>query len=245
MPHLLGRSYHLIGPVRGLNPHAVEKKKSVYLFTFCAIKYQSNGVLAYLIHKPNLMTALNSRLEVAIASNDPRAKKMFFETLYELLAEEILLRAYAYFKNRPNTELLAEEALQNTFEKLMRKDLASFEDLDDITAYVLIVAYSQFANVYQQMNNRASLPLDEWTGVNGSMTTNVSAEISYDLEQAISRALNDQQRVVTLLWLEGYSYEDIAIRTGKSEPSVRGLIFRARKSLRAYLEAYDRHPMRA
>jgi DNA-directed RNA polymerase specialized sigma24 family protein len=72
-------------------------------------------------------------------------EKKFFETLYELLAEEILLRAYAYFKNRSNTELLAEEALQNTFEKLMRKDLAFFREIADLKAYVMRVAYSQFA----------------------------------------------------------------------------------------------------
>ena len=191
------------------------------------------------------MNALNPKLEAAIASDDPRSKKKFFEILYELMAEEILLRAYAYFKNRPNTELLAEEALQNTFEKLMRKELVSFKEIDDIKAYVLKVAYSQFASVYQRIKGKATISSDQLTGSMEPASSSHYSGMSFDLERALNQALNKEQREAILWWLEGYSYEDIARKTWKSENSVRGLIFRARRKLRAYLEAYDRQPRRA
>jgi DNA-directed RNA polymerase specialized sigma24 family protein len=140
--------------------------------------------LAYLIHKPNFNDTLNSKLEAALVSNDPRAKKKFFETLYELLAEEILLRAYAYFKNRPNTELLAEEALQNTFEKLMRKDLAFFREIADLKAYVMRVAYSQFANGYHSTKSGATISSDEYLAHMEPASSSDSSGISVDLENA-------------------------------------------------------------
>jgi RNA polymerase sigma factor (sigma-70 family) len=191
------------------------------------------------------MTTLNSKLEAFMASNDPRSRKKFFETLYEWMAEEILLRAYAYFKKRPNTELLAEEALQNTFEKLMRKELASFEEIADIKAYVLKVAYSQFACAHQRTKGEVTISSDELTGSKEPASSSHYSGIYFDLKKALNQALNKEQKEVVLWWLEGYSYEDIARKTWKSENSVRGLIFRAKRKLRTYLEAYDRRPRRA
>ncbi len=198
-----------------------------------------------MIHKPKRMTSLNPELEVATTSQNPQSQEAFFEALYELMAEEILLRAYAYFKNRPNTAFLAEEALQNTFEKLMRKKTAFYQKLDNMKAYVLKVAYSQFANIYHYTKNKSRLTPGELSGRSDLNYKTSSSELRLDLDRALRDSLNERQRETILLWLEGYSYEDIAQETGSTETSVRGLIFRARKSLRAYLEAYENRPRRA
>ena len=124
----------------------------------------------------------------------------------------------------------------------MRKELSFFKELDDIKAYVLKVAYSQFASVYQRVKNKAVLSLEELVEESASISIGRPMDISCDLEKALNKTLNDRQRKTILLWLEGYSYEDIARKTGNSETSVRGLIFRARKILRAYLEVYKHFP---
>ena len=191
------------------------------------------------------MTLINQSLEVAIVSNDPGGRQQFFKNLYMAMAEEILLRAYAYFKHSPNTELLAEESLQNTFEKLMKKNLVSFGKIADIKAYVLKVAYSQFANVHQHRKNKSTVALVEQLGIDDHSSYCSSIEINHDLKKALSETLNDRQRTVICLWLEGYSYKEIAKQVESSETSVRGLVFRARKNIRNYLEGYGWRPQRA
>jgi RNA polymerase sigma-70 factor (ECF subfamily) len=63
-----------------------------------------------------------------------------------------------------------------------------------------------------------------------------------DLEQALARLPDPQRIVVVLHDVEGYTHEEIARRLGVAEATSRSHLFRARRSLRAMLDSYERIP---
>jgi RNA polymerase sigma-70 factor (ECF subfamily) len=68
---------------------------------------------------------------------------------------------------------------------------------------------------------------------------NVNPDLKEILDEALERLPEVQKSVVLLRDYEGYNYSEIADITGLSESQVKVYIFRARKSLQAYLKRLD------
>ena len=59
---------------------------------------------------------------------------------------------------------------------------------------------------------------------------------SQQLQKAISQLTDEQQEVIVLRFIEGYSTSEIAVLMGKREGAVRGLQFRGLATLRELIQ---------
>ena len=69
--------------------------------------------------------------------------------------------------------------------------------------------------------------------VDGSTTRVASIEISIALEHCSPR----QRRLLELVYIEGYSCTEVALQTGRSPGAIHAELYRARKSVREYMQA--------
>lgn len=134
---------------------------------------------------------------------------------------------------------LAEDIQQETWMRVL-KAAPRYEGKNQFRAWLLtITRNTSFTQLGKQLtlhddSAEAEAKIPDSTDLEKDFGDKVE---SVRVQKAID-ALPDSQRVVLVLWLvEEASYEEICASTGLSEPSVRSLLFRAKKALRAQLEA--------
>ena len=139
----------------------------------------------------------------------------------------------------PGNRALAEDIQQEVWMRVLRA-VPRYEGKGQYRAWLLTIARN---TSFTQLGRPLKLhdePAEEESQIPAD--TDLEAELGDKVDgarvKAAIDALPDSQRVVLTLWLvEEASYEEICESTGMSEPSVRSLLFRAKKALRAKLEA--------
>lgn len=128
----------------------------------------------------------------------------------------------------------AQDVVQETFAKVWQKvDEISFEK---VKSYLFTTAYhTMIDDIRQSKHYSIDQPIDS---IQDYAYNNYS-----DLKEILNEALNhlpDIQRVVILLRdYEGYKYQEIAEITNLTETQVKVYIFRARISLKKYLQSIE------
>lgn len=141
-------------------------------------------------------------------------------------------RIYRYVRFRVPDEPTAEDLVSEIF----LKALSAFERYDATvsrSAWIYRIAHNHLANWYR--DRRAHVDLDDLcdvlTGMDGR-----DLERLTDGQRLIARAFAvldpDERRLVTLKYLEGYEYADMAEILGKSATALKMAAHRAIKKVR-------------
>jgi RNA polymerase sigma factor (sigma-70 family) len=129
---------------------------------------------------------------------------------------------------------LAEEATQQTFLKAWRA-AQSFEESRELGPWLAAIARRVAIDLYRREAVRSADPLESVApGDPALVAPPDSAEAIYDVwevRQAVAQLPPDEQEVVRLQHLDGFTHTQIAERTGVAVGTVKSRSFRAHKRL--------------
>ena len=133
---------------------------------------------------------------------------------------------------------LAEEATQQTFVKAWRA-AQSFDESRELGPWLAAIARRVAIDVYRRESIRATDPLDSVpAGAPALVAPPHSAEEVYDVwevRQAVAQLPPDEQEVVRLQHLDGFTHVQIAQRLDVAVGTVKSRSFRAHKRLATLL----------
>jgi RNA polymerase sigma-70 factor (ECF subfamily) len=133
---------------------------------------------------------------------------------------------------------LAEEATQQTFVKAWRA-AQSFDEGRELGPWLAAIARRMAIDVYRREAVRSADPIESVpAGDPAVVTTPAEAEAIYDVwevRQAVAELPPDEQEVVRLQHLDGFTHAQIAERLGVAVGTVKSRSFRAHKRLAALL----------
>jgi RNA polymerase sigma factor (sigma-70 family) len=158
--------------------------------------------------------------------------------LAEDLFAEHSRRIYAYCLRRLRSPEEAEDAVQVTYLNACRSLKRGFRP-DVAEAWLLKVAHNVCITRLRSSSRRARL---EWPRDVGELEEVVPAPSGagdelFGLENALATLPEQQRRAILLREWQGLSYREVAEELGLSQSAVEALLFRARRSLAAALEA--------
>lgn len=129
---------------------------------------------------------------------------------------------------------MAEEATQQTFVKAWRA-AQSFDERRELGPWLAAIARRVAIDVYRREAVRSADPLESVpAGDPALVATPQSAEAVYDVwevREAVAQLPPDEQEVVRLQHLEGFTHVQIAERLGIAAGTVKSRSFRAHKRL--------------
>jgi RNA polymerase sigma factor (sigma-70 family) len=133
---------------------------------------------------------------------------------------------------------LAEEATQQTFVKAWRA-AQSFDERRELGPWLAAIARRVAIDLYRREALRAADPLDSAPAGDAALVeAPQSAEAIYDVwevRQAVDQLPPDEQEVVRLQHLDGFTHAQIAQRLGVAVGTVKSRSFRAHKRLAGML----------
>ncbi len=142
---------------------------------------------------------------------------------------------YRFVLKNLKDEAMAEDIIQDTFEKLWMK----LEEVSSakVKSYLFTSAYHTMIDYIRR--EKRNVVMDPALLYEGQDRTSYS-DLGEVLEQAIQNLPEDQKAVVMLRDYEGYSYREIAEITGLSESQVKVYIYRARVYLKGYIGSMEK-----
>lgn len=135
--------------------------------------------------------------------------------------------------NRVNSIAEAEDVVQTTFERLIRRR-PRFETREHEKAWLIRTALRICIDGARRASKRASVPLNE------EITAAYSQE-SFELLDTVKKLPEKDRDAVYLYYYEEYTIREIAKILGEREGTTRSRLSRARQKLRAIMEgeAYE------
>lgn len=133
--------------------------------------------------------------------------------------------------NRVNSIAEAEDVVQSTFERLMKRQ-PRFETREHEKAWLIKTAIRICIDEARRASRRTSVPLNE------EIATAYSEE-SFELLETVRRLPEHDRDAVYLYYYEEYTIREIAKILGEREGTTRSRLSRARKKLRAIMEGED------
>jgi RNA polymerase sigma factor (sigma-70 family) len=129
---------------------------------------------------------------------------------------------------------LAEEATQQAFVKAWRA-AQSFDQSRELGPWLAAIARRVAIDLYRREAVRAADPIESVPAGDPSLVaTPQSAEAIYDVwavREAVAELPSDEQEVIRLQHLEGFTHSQIAERLGVAVGTVKSRSFRAHKRL--------------
>jgi RNA polymerase sigma factor (sigma-70 family) len=133
---------------------------------------------------------------------------------------------------------LAEEATQQTFVKAWRA-AQTFDDRRELGPWLAAIARRVAIDVHRREAIRTTDPLESVSpGDPALVSAPPSAEATYDVwevREAVAQLPDDEQEIVRLQHLDGFTHAQIAERLGIAVGTVKSRSFRAHKRLAAML----------
>ena len=135
--------------------------------------------------------------------------------------------------NRVNSIAEAEDVVQTTFERLIRRE-PRFETREHEKAWLIKTAIRICIDEARKANKRESIPLNE-------EITKAYSEDSFELLDTVRKLPERDRDTVYLYYYEEYTIREIAKILGEREGTTRSRLSRARQKLRAIMEgdAYE------
>ncbi|MBR4907233.1 MAG: RNA polymerase sigma factor [Clostridia bacterium] len=130
--------------------------------------------------------------------------------------------------NRVNSIAEAEDVVQSTFERLIRRQ-PHFADREHEKAWLIKTAIRICIDEARKTSKRAEAPLNE-------EITAAYSEESYELLDTIRRLPERDRDAVYLYYYEEYAVKDVAKLLGEREGTTRSRLSRARQKLKAIME---------
>ena len=133
---------------------------------------------------------------------------------------------------------LAEEATQQTFVKAWRA-AQTFDERRELGPWLAAIARRVAIDVYRREAIRTTDPLESVApGDPALVSTPPSVEAAYDVwevREAVAQLPPEEQEIVRLQHLDGFTHAQIAERLGIAVGTVKSRSFRAHKRLAAML----------
>jgi RNA polymerase sigma-70 factor (ECF subfamily) len=167
-----------------------------------------------------------------------RAKACDEEALGELYRRHAnAIFRYVYY--RVGDQAVAEDMVGDVFVRALEA-LPSYQDTGrPFEAWLYRIAHARVVDHYRRQSSRRVAPLDERLAADEETDPHQLAAFRDESCQAwaaVSRLTDDQQQVVSLRFIAGYSTAEVARLLGKTEGAVKALQHRALASLRRLLE---------
>jgi RNA polymerase sigma-70 factor (ECF subfamily) len=162
---------------------------------------------------------------------------------FEVIVREFQPRLYRFLYGLLGDAELARDLTQDTFLAAFRALPATQPDLN-LTGWLFQIARNCARSHWRRRRLPAWVPFvggdrppdDEGPPVTGPEGMVIERQVL----AAALRRLQHTDRECLLLCADGFSYGEIVEITGLSLPAVKGRIFRARRDLRAHLEAEEK-----
>jgi RNA polymerase sigma factor (sigma-70 family) len=165
-------------------------------------------------------------LRARFRQGDPDAVRLVYRSYGRL----VYAVAYKVLGNRDR----AEEATQQTFVKAWRA-AQSFDESRELGPWLATIARRVAIDLYRREALRAVDPIESVpAGDPALVATPQSAEAIYDVwevRQAVAQLPPDEEEVVRLQHLDGFTHAQIAERLGVAIGTVKSRSFRAHKRL--------------
>jgi RNA polymerase sigma-70 factor (ECF subfamily) len=153
------------------------------------------------------------------------------EAAFRLFYEATAARLRAYLRRVGGDAALADDVLQESFYRLWRSPPAGASD-GERTSFLYRVAtrvlYDHWRRARRERESRARL------GSEGEVAPDRSGGI--DVARALARLPPKQRALLWLAYVEGRDHEEIAGILELKAPSVKVLLFRARRAFASLLE---------
>ncbi len=149
-----------------------------------------------------------------------------FNRIAEQYTDIVYRAALSYCKNKND----AEDAVQNTFLKLLRTDV-EFNDEEHIRRWLIRAAVNECKNIWKSFWRRNVTSFDE--------LEKEPEYIESDKRELFNEVMKLPQKysiVIHLYYYEGYSVKEIAQVVGISESNVQTRLMRARNKLKRQLQ---------
>ena len=167
-----------------------------------------------------------------------RAKACDKEALGELYRRHAnAIFRYVYY--RVGDQAVAEELTGDVFVRALEA-LPSYQDTGrPFEAWLYRIAHARVVDHYRRQSRRNVEPLGEGLAADEETNPHQLAAFRDESRQAweaVRRLTDDQQQVISLRFIAGYSTAEVAGILGKTEGAVKALQHRALASLRRLLE---------
>ena len=175
------------------------------------------------------MTELDLLIQEA-ASGDAEA----FGRLYDMNVDRIYKHVYYRVGNTKDAEDLTQEVFIRAWQAIGRYKITA----SPFIAWLMRISHNLVIDYYRSTKDTAYLD-SEPAFISSTSSTERLAEEHYnqqELRKAILQLPDDQQQVILMSFIEGFSYVEIAGVLGKREGTVRVILHRALKKLRKILE---------
>lgn len=155
--------------------------------------------------------------------------------LYHLYADTIF--RYVYY--RINERNVAEDLVSDVFVRMLQ-GLPSYQDTGaPFEAWLYRIAHARVVDYYRRQKVRQTVPLSEGVYAGELADPDYLAgnrDEAHRVFQTLTQLTEEQQQVISLRFIAGYSGEQIARALGKTEGAVKALQHRALAALRRLLE---------
>lgn len=154
---------------------------------------------------------------------------------YNKAVEAYADNIYRFVLKNLKDEAMAEDIVQDTFEKLWIK----LEEVGalKVKSYLFTTAYHTMIDcIRKEKRNKTVDPSGFYEG----SESNQYSDLGEILDRAVQNLPEDQKAVVMLRDYEGYTYKEIAEITGLNESQVKVYIYRARVYLKAYIGSIEK-----
>jgi len=148
-------------------------------------------------------------------------------------------RVYRHIYYRVNNVADTEDLTQQVFLKAWQAIPRYKKTASPFLAWLMTISHNLVVDFYRAKKVKIRFR-DAVMAEDPESSPEVTAQAHFDQEKlrtAISQLHGDQQRVVLMRFIEGFSFAETADSLGKSEGATRVILHRALKELRHILEA--------
>lgn len=158
------------------------------------------------------------------------------ETALSQLYDRYELKIYNYIYRRTSNQTLAEDLTAQVFLRMLEAIHNDKTWHSSFSGWLYRIAHNLVIDHYRMRDRQKQVSIDDAPVMPDPGNNPVkAAEIALDAEylrSAIRRLTDDQAQVITLRFLEGYSFNEIAGMMDKTEGAVKALQHRAVSTLR-------------
>jgi RNA polymerase sigma-70 factor (ECF subfamily) len=158
----------------------------------------------------------------------------YFQELFQRYQRKIKGACLKFFRGN---YALAEDASQNTFAKALEK--AKDSTISSVAGWLFTMAKNCCIDIYRKQSTYASsASSNEDSNDNEIAVTLETQDKNVEVQELIRRIneLSDKQRISLKLYMEGYSYQEIAEVTLYSEKEVKSAIQTGKENLRKFFK---------
>jgi len=153
-----------------------------------------------------------------------------FGKLYDLYVERVYRHVYYRTGNVKDTEDLTQQVFINAWKAIKRYKRTKSPFL----AWLIKISHNLVIDYYRKKKNELALENDNILDDEDS-SPEKSAESRYEqqkLKQVILKLPSDQQQVIIMSFIEGFTYSEIASVLNKNEGNIRVILHRALNKMR-------------